>query len=132
MPINGAQTAVPDTLSLPLNTGSQSPTSTSSRDGLPVPKHALDMLVFVLRNFDNPVNFPMEVRINACTFFTQLQPNRNVPAASLVRIREAVLPVVQQVAEDSQEVSGEEKLHAAANLLIETWTRRQPSTSTTS
>ncbi|KAF4614699.1 hypothetical protein D9613_003020 [Agrocybe pediades] len=128
-PANGAPLPIPDTLSPTLNSGSQSPASTSYRDGLPVPKHALDMLIFVLRNIENPVNFPMEVRVNACTFFTQLQASKNVTAASIVRIREAVLPVVQQVVEDSQGIAEEAKLAKAAKLLIEVWTRR-PSSST--
>lgn len=100
------------------------PLHPSENDGLPVPRHALDMLVFVLRNVENPVNFPIEVRVNTCTFFLQLQRYATGPA--LEKIRETVLPVVIQVAEDSADVEGEEKLVKAANQLIETWKRKQP------
>ncbi|KDR81566.1 hypothetical protein GALMADRAFT_239590 [Galerina marginata CBS 339.88] len=127
VPLNGTTPApVEETLSLANGGGSPSlPTPSSRNDGLPVPRHALDMLVYVLRNVDNPVNFPMEVRLNTCTFFLQLQ--RHASVISLTRVREAVLPVVQQVAEDSREIEEEEKLAKAANLLLESWTRKQPS-----
>lgn len=99
------------------------PTPSSRNDGLLVPRHALDMLVFALRNVDNPVNFPLEVRVNICTFFLQLQ---RYSSAHLARVKDVVLPVVEQVAEDSEDVVGEEKLAKAAKLLFETWTRSQP------
>ncbi len=77
------------------------------------------MLVFVLRNVDNPVNFPIEVRIN----FLQLP--RFAPAASLAKIWDAVVPVVRQVIEDSEGIKEEEKLVKAANVLLENWKRPQ-------
>lgn len=108
-----------------VNASNSLPTPSSRNDGLPVPEHALDMLVGVLRNVDNPVNFPIELRVNTCTFFLQLQ--RYVSNKSLAPIREIVLPVLRQIAEDSQEVEEEEKLTKVANLLITSWTNR-PST----
>ncbi|KAF8201422.1 hypothetical protein BJ912DRAFT_1019387 [Pholiota molesta] len=84
------------------------PTPSSRNDGLPVPRHALDMLVFVLRNVDNPVNFPIE---------------RHIPAASLANIKDTVIPVVQLVVEDSEDAPEDAKLVKAANLLLENWKR---------
>ncbi|KAJ3515802.1 hypothetical protein NLJ89_g1525 [Agrocybe chaxingu] len=110
----------------PSATASSLPTPSSVNDGLPVPRHALDMLVYVLRNVDNPVNFPIEVRVNTCTFFLQLQRHASNEASA--RVREEVMPVVQQVAEESQEVGGEEKLVKAASMLLNSWTQTaQPS-----
>jgi len=34
--------------------------SPTARSRLPVPRHALDMLIFVLRNVDNPANYPQD------------------------------------------------------------------------
>jgi len=78
------------------------------------------MLVYALKNIDNPVNFPIEVRVNACTFFLQLQ--KNVAAESLSRVKEVVLPVARQVIEYSQDDPKDEKLFKATSLLVNTWT----------
>lgn len=123
-------TSVEDALS-PINgaTIAPSPEGSSRDGGLPVPRHALDMLVYVLRNVDNPVNFPYEVRVNTCTFFLQLQ--RHTVGASLDHVRETVLPVLQEIKQEindyPQGVDREEKLVKAANLLIDSWTHKQPS-----
>lgn len=116
VPLNGDASVLPSN-----DTPSSLPTPSSRNDGLPVPRHALDMLVFVLRNVDNPVNFPIEVQINTCTFFLQLQ--RNAPAGSLTKIRDAVIPVLQQVIEDSEGIKEEEKLLKATKGLLENWKR---------
>ncbi|KAF8797982.1 hypothetical protein BYT27DRAFT_7228589 [Phlegmacium glaucopus] len=113
-------------VSITVNANNSLPTPSSRNDGLSVPESALDMLVNVLRNVDNPVNFPIELRVNICTFFLQLQ--RHASSESLAPIREIVLPVLQQIAEDSQEVEEEEKLAKVANLLITSWTIPRPST----
>jgi len=114
--------ATEEPLSANSEDSSSLPTPSSRNDGLLVPRHALDMLVFALRNVDNPVNFPLEVRVNICTFFLQLQRHSS---AHLTRVKAIVLPVVEQVAEDSEDVEGEEKLAKAAKLLFETWSRSQ-------
>lgn len=95
------------------------PTPPSVNDGLLVPRHALDMLVYALSNVDNPVNFPVEVRVNICNFLLQLQ--KNVPAESLARVKEEILPVARQVVEESQDDPQEEKLLKAASLLLQLW-----------
>ena len=104
-----------------------SPTPSSLNDGSPAMQHALDMLVNVLRNVDNSINFPIEVRVNTCTFFLQLQ--KHVSSDSLAPVSEIVLPVLQQIIEDSQEVQEDEKLIKVANLLNTSWTTTRPSTS---
>lgn len=95
------------------------PTPSSRNDGLSVPEHALDMLVNVLRNVDNPVHFPIELRVNTCTFFLQLQTHASND--SLAPIREIILPVLQQIVDDPQAVEEEEKLVIVANQLIKSW-----------
>ena len=85
-------------------------------DGLPAPKHALDMLIGVLRNVDNPVNFPIEVRMNACTFFLQLQ--RHNTREALSHIQENVEPILKRLADDKQ---GDERLSKAAGAVLEGW-----------
>ena len=102
------------------------PTPSSLNDGLPVLEHALDMLVNVLRNVDNSINFPIEVRVNTCTFFLQLQ--KHVSSDLLAPIRETVLPVLKRILEDSQEVQEDEKLIKVANLLNTSWTSSRPLT----
>ncbi|KAH9484292.1 hypothetical protein JR316_0003773 [Psilocybe cubensis] len=120
--------SVEDTLS-PINGAVPSPEGSSRDGGLPVPRHALDMLVYVLRNIENPVNFPYEVRVNTCTFFLQLQ--RHTAGPSLDHVRDTVLPVIQDIKQEISDypegVDGEEKLLKAVNLLIDSWTRKQPS-----
>jgi len=126
MPFNGKSAVDGVSPASTVNANNSFLTPSSRNDGLPVPEHALDMLVNVLRNVDNPVNFPIEVRVNTCTFLLQLQ--RYVSSDSLAPIRGIVLPVVRQVAEDSQEVEQEEKLAKVANLLVTSWTIPSPST----
>ena len=121
-----------EALKIPLNEKSVSeglpvstpPTPSTLNDALPVQEHALDMLVNVLRNVDNSINFPIEVRVNTCTFFLQLQ--KHVSSDSLAPVREIVLPVLQQIVEDS--VQEDEKLIKVANLLNTSWTTTRPST----
>ena len=108
------------TVSTTVNSTDSLPTPSPRNDDLAGPEHALDMLVNVLRNVDNPVNFPIELRVNTCTFFLQLQ--RHASGDSLAPIREIILPVLQQIAEDSQEVEEEEKLVKVVNQLITSWT----------
>jgi hypothetical protein len=77
------------------------------------------MLIYALRNVDNPVNFPIEVRVNVCTFLLQLQ--KNISSEGFARVKTVVLPVVQQVVEELQDEPREEKLLKAASLLAKSW-----------
>lgn len=73
--------------------GTPSSTTPSSRPRLNVPRHALDMLIFTLKNIDNPVNFPVEVRANVCSFFVQLA--RHTSGEELDKVKAAVRPVLE-------------------------------------
>jgi len=95
------------------------PTPSSVNDGLPVPQNALDMLIYALRNVDNPVNFPIEVRVNVCTFLLQLQ--KNATPEGFGRVKRSALPVAQQVVDELQDEPQEEKLFKAASLLVKSW-----------
>ena len=103
-----------------VNSNDSPPTPSSNNDGLQVLRHALDMLISVLRN----VGFPIELRVNTCTFFLQLQ--KHISSDSLTPIREIVLPVLQQIVEDSPEVEEDDKLTKVANLLITSWINPRP------
>ncbi|KAF9532936.1 hypothetical protein CPB83DRAFT_784211 [Crepidotus variabilis] len=121
-PVNGASSTeiLQSESSVSSNSASPTlPTPSTVNDGLPVPRHALDMLLYALKNVDNPVNFPLEVRVNVCTFFMQLQ--KVASPESLVRIKEAILPVAEQVIEESQGVAAEAKLNSASTLLVESF-----------
>ncbi|KAF7294977.1 GTP binding [Mycena indigotica] len=116
-------------ISTPASASSEQPTSgsdlsspvvtTPSTRGRPtIPRNALDMLIAVLRNVDNPVNFQMEVRVNVCSFFVQL--TRHTSGPELGRIKDAVRPVVEGVAEGLQ--TGEaDLLSKATQKLLDLW-----------
>ena len=107
------------------------PTPSTLNDGIPVRGRLLGVLVGVLGNVRvgglinwKTINFPMEVRVNTCTFFLQLQ--KHVSRESLAPVREIVLPVLQRIIEGSE--VHDEKLIRVANLLIASWTTTRPST----
>lgn len=92
----------------------------SSRLHLPKPRHALDMIVFVLRNVDNPVNFPVEIRVNACMFLVSL--TKNVSGEQLSPIKELVCPVLERILESQLTAEDkEEMLVKSARKLLDTW-----------
>lgn len=95
------------------------PTPSSVNDGLPVPQDALDMLIYALRNIDNPVNFPIEIRVNICSFLLQLQ--KSVPPEAFARVKNVVLPVAQQVLDELREEPREERLFKAVSHLVMAW-----------
>jgi len=117
-PINqGAPAAVAS--SSASDPSSSLPTPSSVNDGLPVPQDALDMLIYALRNVDNPVNFPIEIRVNVCSFLLQLQ--KNVPPEGFARVKNVALPVAQQVLDELQEEPREERLFKAVSHLVMAW-----------
>ncbi|CAK5264572.1 unnamed protein product [Mycena citricolor] len=69
----------------------------TGRGRIPSPRNALDMLIAVLRNVDNPVNFPAEVRVNVCSLFAQI--TKNAAGPELDRVKTLVRPVIEQVSE---------------------------------
>ncbi|KAG6854319.1 hypothetical protein C0991_008214 [Blastosporella zonata] len=95
-----------------------SPISSAPRNRvhLNTPRHALDMLVFTLKNVDNPVNFPVEVRSNVCSLLIQL--SKHSPGDKLEQVKEAVRPVLETLLV-SQAL--DEKLESAARRLQDAW-----------
>ncbi|KAJ7273663.1 hypothetical protein B0H12DRAFT_1090485 [Mycena haematopus] len=97
-------------------------TTPSTRGRLPIPRNALDMLIAVLRNLDNPVNFQMEVRVNVCSFFAQLTRYNSGP--ELLRVKDSVRPVVENVSESLKNASNkgdQEMLVKATKKLLDLW-----------
>ncbi|KAJ6547514.1 hypothetical protein B0H19DRAFT_1166060 [Mycena capillaripes] len=97
-------------------------TTPSTRGRLPIPRNALDMLIAVLKNVDNPVNFQMEVRVNVCSFFVQLTKHTSGP--ELVRVKDSVRPVVENVSDNLQTASNkgdQEMLVKATKKLLDLW-----------
>jgi hypothetical protein len=97
-------------------------TTPSTRGRLPIPRNALDMLIAVLKNVDNPVNFQMEVRVNVCSFFAQL--TRHTSGPELVRVKDSVRPVVENVSENLQNAPNNgdlDMLVKATKKLLDLW-----------
>ena len=89
---------------------------------LPVPRHALDMIIFTLKNIDNPANFPVEVRMNVCSFFVQLC--KHTPGEELMKVKTTVQPVLERLFEGlqgAQSGAKEEMLAKAIKRVLDTW-----------
>ncbi|KAG6878723.1 hypothetical protein C0993_011538 [Termitomyces sp. T159_Od127] len=87
-----------------------------ARVHLNTPRHPLDMLVFVLKNVDNPANFPTEVRANVCSFLIQL--TKHTHGVKLEQVKEAMQPVLESLLASS---GVEERLENALHRLSEAW-----------
>ncbi|KAK0503214.1 hypothetical protein EDD18DRAFT_1136922 [Armillaria luteobubalina] len=112
----------PPSASTSSNSDVSSPTLTtpSTRGQLPTPRSAAEMLVAVLRNFDNPVNFPVEVRINVCSLLWQV--GRYKGGEDVSKLRAVIKPVLEQLVEDSPTPQGkEETLVDVAKKVLENW-----------
>ncbi|SJL00348.1 uncharacterized protein ARMOST_03661 [Armillaria ostoyae] len=112
----------PPSASTSSNSDVSSPTLTtpSTRGQLPTPRSAAEMLVAVLRNFDNPVNFPVEVRINVCSLLWQV--GRYKGGEDISKLRAVIKPVLEQLVEDSPTPQGkEETLVDGAKKVLESW-----------
>jgi len=95
-------------------------TTPSTRGHLPIPRRALDMLISALKNVDNLVNFPIEVRANVCSFF--LQVGRHASGEELNKVKETVRPTLEKVLEISRGAQGkEEMLGRAARRTLDAW-----------
>jgi hypothetical protein len=78
------------------------------------------MLIAVLKNVDNPVNFQMEVRVNVCSFFVQL--TRHTSGPELLRIKDSVRPVVESVSESlMSSPNKEDMLMKATKKILDLW-----------
>lgn len=98
------------------------PSSVGGR-GLPTSYSGLDILVFVLKNVDNPVNFPVEIRVNACAFLIQL--GRNTTAEEMSKVKEVFKPVLEKLATADPHVLAapgkEELLRKSAKKVLDAW-----------
>lgn len=78
------------------------------------------MLVAVLKNVDNPANFPVEVRANVCSLLLQLA--RNCSGDDLTKVKEAARPILEQLTEALQNTQGKEAmLGNAAKRVLDAW-----------
>ncbi|KXN82074.1 hypothetical protein AN958_03232 [Leucoagaricus sp. SymC.cos] len=92
----------------------------SARPMLPVPRHALDMLVFVLRNVDNPANYPQEVRMNVCSLLLQL--TRHSSEDDLAKIKEATRSTLEKLTNRLQSATGkDEVLRNSIQKVLSAW-----------
>ncbi|KAJ6630755.1 hypothetical protein B0H10DRAFT_2160153 [Mycena sp. CBHHK59/15] len=93
--------------------------STSTRGRLPIPRNALDMLIAVLKNVDNPVNYQIEVRVNVCSLFVQLTRHNSGP--ELARVKNSVRPVIESISEKLQSVPAKDMLVTATKKVLDLW-----------
>ncbi|KAH8833794.1 hypothetical protein DL96DRAFT_1578425 [Flagelloscypha sp. PMI_526] len=93
------------------------PTSQTLRPGQP--STPFDMILSVMKNTE----FPLEIRINACSLFVQL--SKNLSGDELVNVKEAALPVVTDIYEEYQDGEGgndkTELFARVAKKLVDTW-----------
>lgn len=92
----------------------------STRGRIPVPKTTLDVLISVLENVDNPVNFQVEVRINTCSLFVQL--GKNSSGEEYDKVKDTIRPVFENLLEGLKEATGKDEMLAKAiKKALETW-----------
>ncbi|KAF8628482.1 hypothetical protein AX15_003992 [Amanita polypyramis BW_CC] len=98
------------------------PSSIGGR-GLASSYSGLDILVFVLKNVDNPVNFPVEIRVNVCAFLVQL--GRNTTAEELSKVKEVVKPALEKLATGEPHTLAapgkEELLRRSVKKVLDAW-----------
>lgn len=115
-PLSSDSSALPvDLASTSTSDLDSSVATTLDKPHLPVPQHALDMLVFVLNNVDNPANFPVEIRVNVCSFLLQL--GRHASGEQLIKVKETVQPVLESLLENKNE----EILDKAIQRVLDIW-----------
>ncbi|KAF9069683.1 hypothetical protein BDP27DRAFT_1420798 [Rhodocollybia butyracea] len=115
----------PPSASTSVTTDVSSPTiaTPSTRGHFPNPKTPLDMLIAVLKNVDNPVNFQPEVRTNVCSLFIQL--GRNNSGEAFAKVKDTVRPVMEKLLDGLQGVRGkDEMLVKAIKKVLDTWASR--------
>ncbi|KAL0580235.1 hypothetical protein V5O48_001740 [Marasmius crinis-equi] len=115
--------AEPPSASTSVATELSSPTiATPSTPGhVAIPRTALDMLIAVLKNVDNPVNFQAEVRINVCSLLIQLGRNCT-EEDDFEKVKDTVVPVLQELSENLRDASGlDATLAKAVGRALETW-----------
>lgn len=83
-------------------------------------RSALQMLASVLRNVDNPANYPVEVRVNVCSLL--LQVSRKNAGEGLGQVKEVMRPVLEGVGESMRGATGkDEMLLKASRRVLELW-----------
>lgn len=75
---------------------------------LHIPRHALDMLVFVLRNVDNPANYQQEIRINVCALLLQL--TKNTPEEDLAQLKRAFRSTLEKLTNKLQSATDKDAM----------------------
>ncbi|TFK29897.1 hypothetical protein FA15DRAFT_663190 [Coprinopsis marcescibilis] len=83
-----------------------------------VARHALEMLVNVLRNTENQAVYPVEIRANVCTFLVQL--SRNASGPKLTQVQDAVKPVLERLKE-TKPVERDELIVSAVTKVLDLW-----------
>jgi len=123
--------AAPDNVASPIEPIATSPTSDissptiaspllSTRTKLNTPRRALDMLVFILRNVDNPANYPQEVRINVCSLLLQL--TKHTLECDLMRVKETVRSTLVKLTNRLQSATGkDERLRNSIQKVLTLW-----------
>ncbi|KAF8077991.1 hypothetical protein FPV67DRAFT_1463744 [Lyophyllum atratum] len=96
--------------------GSPSSVVPAGRPHLNIPRHPLDMLIYTLRNVDNPANFPVEVRVNVCSFLVQL--GRHTSGEELEKVKVVVRPVLEGLMAAQGK---EEMLEKAIQRVLDAW-----------
>lgn len=74
----------------------------------------------VLKNVDCPVKFPVEIRLNVCSFLLQL--GKHASAESMLQVQDSLRPSLEKVVELCQGLQGkEELLGKTAKRVLDTW-----------
>jgi hypothetical protein len=91
-----------------------SPTVPSSGDAKP-PVHALDALAAIFKNAGSPISYPVEIRMNICSLFTQLNKYGG-EHPQLRMVKETIHPIaLENVGSDDA------SLEKSVKKLLDTW-----------
>lgn len=66
------------------------------------------MLVFVLRNVDNPANYQQEIRINVCALLLQL--TKNTPEEDLAQLKRAFRSTLEKLTNKLQSATDKDAM----------------------
>ncbi|KAG7092418.1 hypothetical protein E1B28_008774 [Marasmius oreades] len=113
----------PPSASTSVATEVSSPTiaTPSSRGQIPVKRTALDMMIAVIKNFHDPVNFQVEVRINVCSLLIQLGKNCS-EEEGFNQVKGTMLPHLKELSETLGDASGmDATLAKAVGRALKTW-----------
>lgn len=78
------------------------------------------MLIFTLKNVDNPANFPIEVRVNVCSFLVQL--SKHTSGEELLKVKTTVQPVLEKLFKGLRGAQAKEEMLAnAIKRVLDAW-----------